>query len=84
MTMSLHPDSKKDKNDILAMVDIIHQQVEALPPSNTFGESNAHEIQELNDLMNALRLAARGHPSINNDIIDWLNGEPSDLNDFLM
>lgn len=82
--MSLKPDSKKDKSDVLAMVDAIQQQVESLPKINSFGESNEYEIQELNDLMNALRLVARGYPAVNDDIISWMNGEQSDLNDFLM
>lgn len=76
---------KKTTDEILQIAVTIQEVADSLPERNYLnGDSNKTEIQECNELAHELRRVAQGYSTTNLDITDWVEGNPSDLDDFLI
>ncbi|NQZ53283.1 MAG: hypothetical protein HRT93_03405 [Piscirickettsiaceae bacterium] len=71
---------KKNKDEILEAATELQKQADELPPHGMFGD-NAEDIEQMENWASELRTAAEGGSAFDEDVILWLDGRPSDIDD---
>jgi hypothetical protein len=72
----------KTKQEIINLANYIRTETDNLPEVNGFGESNEDSIEEMSEIYRDLYLAAGGNKPENIEVRNWINGEPSELDDY--
>ena len=71
---------KKTQDEIDKMIEALEAEVERVPPTNVFGDSNKEQIDEIEEWIDQLT----NYPNVkqtNGEVIAWLKGHFSSLND---
>ena len=72
----------KTHKEIMDLADIIQNETELLPRYNFAGESNFQSENESMKSVRALRKAVTGQKIDDIEVINWIHGRPSELDDY--
>lgn len=72
----------KTKDEILKFKERLQNELDRLPDYNAFGEDNSEDKEELRSVIDGLDSVLNDEAAQDQEINDWLNGEPSLLDEF--